>query len=373
MGRRFKSGWRHHSLFAPRRHSSNPLGFVMLLGIAWAQKLGPGDRIRIVCEQEPTLSVDRLISPEGFVELPLIGSCRIAGLYTGEAEQQIQSLAAQKLRSDRILIAITLINDDSAPIQFSGAVRQHGSIPFRPGLTLEDVVKLAEPTVAAATEAVEITMADGKVMVVNLSKDGGATNLRPGDRIVFPIATSSNSILILGSVLHPGSRRFEPELTLRKLIGLAGGITGHGLTGKVRLDRPGKPPQTLDFNSPDADTRIESGDVVFVPSVKEGRYVSVSGYVSRPGLIEFRDGMTLSDALAAAGGIGSLGEGRAVTVKRQGEWKRRYDWPKIRAKQASDLALEPDDIIEVPLLRPHTEDPKQRPKNTGPHPVVPPI
>jgi len=350
------------------------LAFLFLIGVAYAQKLVPGDHIRLICEQEPTLSVDRLISPSGIVDLPILGPVSLAGKFIAEAEKELESLAQAKLGTDRILIGIALIADGSDPVEYSGAVNNFGSVSFHHGMTLNDIVKLAVPTAAAATERVEIAGADGRKMTVDLTrKGGGDIELRPGDRIFFPEAQVSNSVFVLGGVAHPGSNTFTAGLTVRQAIDLAGGISGHGERTEIRLERAHQPPKTLSYDSPDANLELERGDVVFVPTIENGHFVEVSGFVAHPGLVDFAPGMTLSQAIQAAGGLKPQAGADSITVKRLGDWKRSFDLTKILKKQDPDLPLAPDDIIDVPLLKVHRiEAPKPPQREVRSHPVIPP-
>jgi polysaccharide export outer membrane protein len=362
------------------------LAFFLLLSIAYAQKLAPGDRIRLICEQEPTLSVERVISPDGDVVLPLLGKVNLAGKFVVEAEDELQKLAAQKLGIDGVLIALSLITDAKRPIDFSGAVGRSGSLPYHDGMILAEVVKLAEPNGTAAIEAVEITGADGKRLIVDLEKDGGSTRLRPGDRVFFPKAEGSNEVLILGGVAKPGSKPFKAGLTLRSLIALAGGITGHGRQDKVRLDRKGEESKTIDVVAPGPDVPLLRGDIVTVPLIENGRFVTMTGQVTRltmqikPGdnrstmptlEVEFWQGMKLSEAIKSAGGISAFADPDSITVKRLGAWKHRFSLSKIASGEQPDLELVPADIIDVPVMRAGhgVKPPKPKPR-TGP--VVPP-
>jgi protein involved in polysaccharide export with SLBB domain len=338
------------------------------------QKLLPGDKIRIVCEQEPTLSVERVLSPDGSVILPLLGPVNLGGKFIVEAEAELQSLAGKKLGIEGVLIAISLAFDPSAPITFAGAVAHNGSIPYQPGITLAQVVKLAEPTIAASMEAVEITGAEGRKIVVDATATA-SVRLRAGDRVFFPRTESTSDVMILGGVVLPGSKRFKQDLTLRALVELAGGISGHGQGNKIRIERNGEEPRTVDLASADADMKMKRGDVVVVPVLENGRYVSVTGPVEHPGLVEFRDGLTLSQAIRAAGGLKALGAPNEVVIKRPGEWKRRFSLLAIQSNKEPDPILMPSDMIEVLATASRKVDTPKPVKKAKPgfHPVVPPL
>lgn len=84
--------------------------------------------------------------------------------------------------------------DRTRSVVVQGAVSNAGAVDFRPGLTVVDVLKQAEPSKLAAVESVRIvrTGASGDVQVINadyLAMSTGktaATVLLPGDVVVTP-------------------------------------------------------------------------------------------------------------------------------------------------------------------------------------------
>jgi protein involved in polysaccharide export with SLBB domain len=84
--------------------------------------------------------------------------------------------------------------------------------------------------------------------------------------------------------------------------------------------------------------------------------------------------MTLTQAIQAAGGLATAGARDAVTIKRPGEWKRKFDLGRIEAKQDHDLVLLPSDTIEVPASRgKKVEAPRPTKSKPRKGPVVPPL
>ncbi len=72
--------------------------------------------------------------------------------------------------------------------------------------------------------------------------------------------------------------------------------------------------------------------------------VTVGGYVGRPGPVPYRNGLTLWQAIQAAGGENAFGSIRRVRLFR-GEESREYD---LRNDEAKRIPLRPNDTIEVP-------------------------
>lgn len=116
------------------------------MGVAHAQTslqgytFGPGDLLKISVYQEPDLSVTAEISQQGLVDMPLLGSLKLAGLTQQEAKQLLES----KLR-DGYLVApsVSITVNTYRPFFIYGEVRNPGSYPYQPDITLEQAIALA--------------------------------------------------------------------------------------------------------------------------------------------------------------------------------------------------------------------------------------
>lgn len=72
--------------------------------------------------------------------------------------------------------------------------------------------------------------------------------------------------------------------------------------------------------------------------------VTVGGQVRRPGPVKYHRGLTLYQAVQAAGGASEFGAMNRVTLQRAGRL-RTYD---LKATESRTVAVEPNDTIEVP-------------------------
>jgi polysaccharide export outer membrane protein len=77
------------------------------------------------------------------------------------------------------------------------------------------------------------------------------------------------------------------------------------------------------------------------------RTVTVGGEVRRPTQVPFREGMTLYDAVTAAGGPTDWGQMKQVKLIR-GNRETRHDMRRVVANPAANPPLMPDDRIVVP-------------------------
>ncbi|MBF0183233.1 MAG: polysaccharide biosynthesis/export family protein [Magnetococcales bacterium] len=106
-----------------------------------AHRIGLGDKIKITVENEPNLGIDTRVSPQGSVNMPLIGEIRILNLTAKEAEETIrQRLADGFLVNPNVSVAIA----EYRVYYLYGEVKKAGGYPFQPGLTVRKAIALAE-------------------------------------------------------------------------------------------------------------------------------------------------------------------------------------------------------------------------------------
>ncbi len=77
------------------------------------------------------------------------------------------------------------------------------------------------------------------------------------------------------------------------------------------------------------------------------RIVSVNGEVNRAGPVPFRPGMTLFEAISAAGNKTDFGSFKKIKLIRKGK-VTQHDLSKISSNPKADVTLQPNDKIIVP-------------------------
>ena len=177
-----------------------------------------------------------------------------------------------------------------------------------------------------------------------------------------------------GAVRTPQRFQIKRPVNLNELLVLAGGITDRSSGGIsifrppklsctepkknsgdefVKASRPGGA-ETINIRiseilrgDPSANPQILSGDIV---TVSEALPVYMIGGVNAPQQIPLRNQLTLSRAIATAGGLAKEGNGRNVTIFRRDGRETKVipaDLEKIEAG-AEDPVLQPFDVVDVP-------------------------
>ncbi|MBA3242188.1 MAG: polysaccharide biosynthesis/export family protein, partial [Acidobacteria bacterium] len=159
----------------------------------------------------------------------------------------------------------------------------------------------------------------------------------------------SHAIIVSGLVKDPGTKIMRREgVPLYVIIAYAQPLPEAGRVLVVSRATG----RSTTFELSDArslNTLVRPGDVITVQA-RAKQYFYVAGAVRAPGQKEFHGGLTLTQAVLAAGGVAQPGVS-LVTVARQGADGRlsseRYDLREIGAGRTPDPRVEPGDRIEV--------------------------
>jgi polysaccharide export outer membrane protein len=184
----------------------------------------------------------------------------------------------------------------------------------------------------------------------------------------------SQPVSVIGSVNNPGVHQLQGSKTLVELLSMAGGLrpdAGHCVKIIRRLENgpiplPGATDDPsgqfsvaqlnlktiMEAKNPEQNILIQPKDIISVPRAE---LVYVIGEVKKPGGFVLNDDQTMSvlKALSLAEGFGRTAASQSAKIVRNtpGALERSeipVDLKKILAGKATDVALQPDDILFIP-------------------------
>ena len=127
-------------------------------------------------------------------------------------------------------------------------------------------------------------------------------------------------IFVAGDAYKPGSYTVSSLSTITQALFVSGGVNQIGSLRNIQLKRSGKTVGTLDLydllmrGDASGDKRLQSGDVVFIPST--GGTVSVMGEVRRPAIYELKNNETMADVIKMASGLNPGAYPKSSVVER---------------------------------------------------------
>ncbi len=158
---------------------------------------------------------------------------------------------------------------------------------------------------------------------------------------------ASHSVMVNGLVVNPGTRYLRREAVPLYVVLAESQLRNDA--GRIVIMRGGSSGQPLDLNDPQTlNLIVQSGDVITVSNKPEEFYY-IGGRINFPGQKVFQPGITLLQAILAAGGV-PLKENR-VEISRAGADGKlttvTYRIKDIKGGTVEDPKLQPGDRIEL--------------------------
>ncbi|HWS87570.1 MAG TPA: polysaccharide biosynthesis/export family protein [Pyrinomonadaceae bacterium] len=257
-------------------------------------RIGPGDVLEVRVFNRPQLSREAVrVEGDGTIRLPLVeGGVRAACLTEGELAREIARRYLKYLKNPQVDIFLKEFN--STPVAVLGAVASPGRFQLQRRVRLLELLSFA----GGPTER-----AGRNVQVVHSAPPLACEGTSEGEAAAAEEASAFNSFR-LGEILRGDSA---------------------------------------------ANPYVRPGDIV---TVTEAEQAYVVGNVLKPSMIPLKERVTVSQAIAMAGGTLPDTQSERVRVVRQtpdgAKTEIVVDLKAIAKHRAEDVTLQANDIVEVP-------------------------
>ncbi|MCP5208408.1 MAG: SLBB domain-containing protein [Hahellaceae bacterium] len=351
-----------------------------------SQMLQPGDVLYISYPGEADFNQNFSIDEQGKIDLPEMGPFQVSGLDINQANIKIKELMGLMFRDiERMSIEL---RERNRLIQVLGYVKTPGSVKLSaqgniqtaiqqaggllPGAQLDRLqVQRGSETINFSYKAY-LDQGDSALLPELHSLDTlfvPASPLTGNVQIEFDAATltasgdaadDSYSFRIFGEVQSPGRFGFKQGYSVIDAIMRAGGVTRYAGVEQIKIITNNEPSTfNLKRYLETGDTKVmpllTPGTTIFVPiqeeEIKTGsNVVYVMGEVFKPGAFESKEGATLLDILANAGGPTRFAESRQIRILRADGIVTPFDLQGYTEgnSQAALPHVSPGDAIFVP-------------------------
>lgn len=256
--------------------------------------LGPGDVIDVRVFGQPDLSSVAEVDSDGnvsslpFLETPIRAQCRTEK----DLQKDIAAAYAKYIKSPQVSVLIKE-RKSRQPATILGAVRDPQQVVMMREVRLHELIVKAGGWTDRASGTIEVMHTESP--------------LCPSDGSLFQKATLSE--------------KGNFGIAIYKI-------------------------NDLKMGKEEADPIIWPGDVV---RVTEGDPVYVTGLVTNPRELVIRDKLTLSHAIAMAGGMQRMAKNEVHILRQKegGQDDLKYNYDAIKKGKAPDIELKPFDVIEV--------------------------
>jgi polysaccharide export outer membrane protein len=252
-----------------------------------------------VVAQAPVTQRGLRVDGDGRITIPIIGMVEASGLTPPELEAAIGRRLVDAGILRRPQVSVQVIEHRSRVVAVVGSVERPGFYPAtRPGATLAELIWAAGGPTRDAGRVVEFVPAPSER---STQWDGSPTELARAAAAADPVR------LDLHTLLHP-------------------------TTADARLVNP----------------PVRPGDLI---SLAPAGNVQVDGWVQKPGSYPLTRGLTLTGAVAAAGGTQFPAQDEVTVTRTLGSGEQRQihvHLQDVRGGSAPDLAMIDGDVVQVP-------------------------
>ncbi len=272
--------------------------------------MGPGDTIQVQLIGKEHAEYSLLVSRDGTIQLPRIGSIPVAGLTFAEMQQVLTATINELLIGEKSIITLGKLR--SIRVFILGDVRQPGSYTVSALSTMTNALFVGGGVSEIGSLRKIQLKRRGKVVarmdLYDLLLHGDTSHdvrLQPGDVIFVPPVGST--LGVAGEVRRPAIYELQDERSVAQVLALAGGLLPTAYPQASQIERINKHGERtlIDLDAgkkAGLKTRVQNGDVLHVFSVLDRmeNTVLLSGHVQRPGGYQWRPGMRITDLISSA-------------------------------------------------------------------------
>lgn len=242
--------------------------------------IGPKDMLEIRVIEIPELNVERRVSDDGSIALPLLGDLAVAELTAAQVRGKLETVLKEKY-VNRANVSVVVKEFADKPVSVLGAVQTPGALRVSGKFTLLQAISAAGGLTTQAGRKVYVLRPEAgggshtvEVDVDRLFRGDPEANVSiyPSDIVNVPVRQAIR-VLCLGAVKSPGAYDFDADqrVTLLAAIAKAGGLTDRASkTIRIRRREPDGRETQMEvnygrvLNGKNPDPVLQSDDIVVI-------------------------------------------------------------------------------------------------------------
>lgn len=340
-------------VFEPNLQLATPRNYV----------IGPGDQLLIDIYGRSEANHSLTVSPEGNINIPLVGVVSVAGITIEQATDRIQTQLGAvypAVRTGATKVNVALGNIRSIKVVITGEVMQPGTYTLPSVATAFNALyNSGGPTVNGSFRHINL-IRDGKVVAVLdiydiLINGSFKENIRLEDQDILMIPPYLNRVEVNGEVKRSAIFELKDGESFSDLLRYAGGFTEDAYRARIKVVKTTDREQRIEdlLSSQFDHYQPKTGDRYTVERILsrfENR-VSISGAVFRPGEYELSPGLTLSMLIKKADGLTEEAfpnRGSIVRLKDDFQTEQvSFNVAAVLAGTEPDIELKREDSISI--------------------------
>ena len=281
--------------------------------------IGPGDEVLVTLwgsvDADLRLAVDR----SGRITIPRVGTVQVSGVRYADLPDVVNRRVGQVFRNFQSSVALGQLR--GIRVFVTGFVARPGTyVVTSLSSAVAALMRAGGPSAAGTFRNIELRRGAGLISrfdlyALLLKGDRSADRiLQAGD--VVHVGAVGTQIGFIGSVNKPAVLELNPGETITEALSMVGGFTAVADRSRLAVERlqERNAGRVVQLELPkDERSTLANGDVlrafsavtVLLPSQRQNKRVKVEGEVARPAEYVLPEGVTVRDAIRAAGGYTS--------------------------------------------------------------------
>lgn len=329
-------------------------------------QIGPDDEILIDIYGYSEASYQLKVSPEGYINVPLVGPISVANATIEQASARIRSKLSAvypAIKSGATSVNISLGNIRSIRVILTGEIVKPGTYTLPSVATVFNALYASGgPSENGSFRTIQIIRAGTVIAVLDvydfLLYGSLKNNVRLQDQDVIRVPTYRTRVTIEGQVKRPGIFEMVNGETLSGLLRFAGEFTEKAYTARVKVLKNTPTERRIEDITASGfdDYHPASGDHFFVDEILDRfqNRVQINGAVFRPGAYELSEGLTLSELIRKAEGLKEDAfPSRGYITRLKSDLTTEiisFSTLDIISGKIPDIPLKREDIIQIPSI-----------------------
>lgn len=234
--------------------------------------MGAGDEIHLTVYGQPELTTDVQISADGAVEIPLVGSVKVAGRTSAEAARML----AERYQNGNLLknaqVNLLVTKYRSQVVSILGKVNRPGKLVLEGPTSLTEAIAWAGGVADSGSEKLVLVRSDASgrqqrteydlQRLLGRQAEGSQQTvwLQNGDTLYIPPA---DRFYVSGEVRSPGMYPLDRPLSVMQAVGVGGGPTARASERSVKVYRRQADGSVKELSAK-PDEKVLDGDVLVV-------------------------------------------------------------------------------------------------------------
>ncbi len=288
-------------------------------------RIGANDLLDIRIFGRPELAREARVTNQGLIRMPFVGEIRAACRTESELVEALTEKYKKYLKDPQVDVIIKEYK--SQPVAVIGSVNQPGRFQLQRRFRLLELLTFAGGPNGNAGSTVHI-IRNGEGDVCASSDPANPAHPEPAPTPIVIDDVKSAAAAVAAAANGAGTTATGDELpTLYsfKLKDVLAGVT-------------------------EANIYVNPGDVISIPETEQ---IFVTGLVVKPGPLPMKNKMTLTEAIAMAGGCQLEAARKSIRLIRgepgsESRTQKVINLNDIEKRKIDDIALLPNDVIDVP-------------------------